>query len=313
MNTHFQGERRPRSFVSIGLFLVFSFLAGPSAWAIVVNTTADSGTGSLREAITTANSDGIATTITFDPTVFPPPPVLPGVITPLTALPNLTDPGDTIDGTGAGVMIDGINFDAAAQVAGLRVRASDVTIHGLSFRNFIGNDAIVVEGRDNRPMVTDVAISGNFFFNNRRGVRIDGGTQTGNTNVSASVLDNILQENLRGIFVRGNGPGSNGGNTVTAVIDGNVVQGKTVPEGDAGSGINIQGGSDIGSFNNVTAVVTNNTVTQVRNDGIVANGCTANATGTNNTVNATIVGNTVKYLRNAPPSAWSSPNFPVKA
>jgi hypothetical protein len=52
----------------------------------------------------------------------------------------------------------------------------------------------------------------------------------------------------------------------------------------------------------VFAVITNNTVTQVRNDGIVANGCTANATGANNAVNATIVGNTVKYLRNAPPS-----------
>lgn len=50
------------------------------SWAqIVVTTLADSGTGSLRAAITTANGDGVATTIIFDPAVFPPPPALPGL------------------------------------------------------------------------------------------------------------------------------------------------------------------------------------------------------------------------------------------
>ena len=230
-------------------------------------------------------------------------PPAPGTITLASALPNITGPGDTIDGSGVCVVLDGKNLP---DDAGLRVRASDVTIQDLTIQNFIGNDGVVVEGRDNRPVVTDVTISGNLFFSNRRGVRIDGGTQTGDTNVSASVLDNILQENLRGILVRGNGLGSDGGNTVSAVIDNNTVQGKSVPEDEAGSGINIQGASDIGSFNDVTAVVTNNTVTQVRNDGIVANGCTANAIGTNNTVNATIVGNTVKYLRNPPPTTLNN-------
>ena len=288
--------------------LVFSFLilGAASSWAIVVTTVADSGPGSLRQAIIDANADGVVTAITFDPTVFPLPPALPGVVAPLTALPNLTDPGDAIDGTGAGVVIDGINFTTADRIAGMRVRASNVTIQGLTFRNFSGNDAVVVEGRDTTPVVTEVTISGNSFFNNRRGVRIDGGTQTGNTNVSTSVLDNILQENLRGIRVRGNGTGSDGGNAVHALIDNNVIQGKSVPEGDAGGGINIQGASDSGSFNVVTAVITNNRVTQVRNDGIVANGCTADATGFFNTVDATIVGNTVKYLRNAPPSALNN-------
>ena len=292
------------------LVLPFSvlILSGTSSAAqFIVTTTADGVSpvppGSLRAAILAANANVGADVITFDPAIFPPLPAVPGAIAPLTSLPNLTGPGDTIDGTGAGVVIDGLNFDPADQIAGLRVRASDVTIQGLTFQNFSGNDAVIVEGRNATPVVTDVTISGNSFFNNRRGVRIDGGTQTANTNVSASVLDNILQENIRGILVRGNAPGSDGGNAVSAVIDGNVVQGKSVPEGDAGSGINLQGGSDVGSFNNVISVVTNNTVTQVRNDGIVANGCTANATGSHNTVNATIVGNTVKYLRNPPPSA----------
>jgi hypothetical protein len=304
MKLHLKRENPSGYFFRLVVLLSFVIFGASPAWAIVVTSTADSGTGSLRAAITTANSDGVATTITFDPVVFPP--AAPGVIALLTALPNITGPGDTIDGTAAGVVLNGINFDPADEIAGLRIRASNVTINGLSVINFSGNDAVVVEGRNTTPVVTEVTISGNSFFNNRRGVRIDGGTQTGNTNVSASVLDNILQDNLRGIFVRGNGLGSDGGNTVSAVIDNNVVQGKSVPEDDAGSGINIQGASDIGSFNDVTAVVTNNTVTQVRNDGIVANGCTANAIGTNNTVNATIVGNTVKYLRNPPPTTLNN-------
>jgi len=285
------------------IFLLLVLAASP-AWAqvVLVTNVNDSGAGSLRAAIGTANGDGVATVINFDPSVFPPPPALPGIIALLTALPNLMGTGDTIDGTGAGVVLDGINFDAADQIAGLRVRASNVTIHGLSFQNFNGNDAIVVEARNAAPVVTNVMISGNSFVNNRRGVRIDGGTQTSNTTVSASVLDNTLTDNQRGILVRGNGAGSDGGNTVGALIDGNVIQGKTVNPDDAGSGINIQGGSDIGSNNIVTAVVTNNTLTQIRNDGIVANGCTADATGSNNTVNATITGNNVKFNRSLPPS-----------
>ena len=51
----------------------------------------------------------------------------------------------------------------------------------------------------------------------------------------------------------------------------------------------------------MSAIVTNNTVTQIRNDGIVANGCTANATGSNNSVNVTFTGSNVKYI--------NDPNF----
>ncbi|HSE86746.1 MAG TPA: right-handed parallel beta-helix repeat-containing protein [Candidatus Binatia bacterium] len=236
----------------------------------------------------------------------------PGTITLTSPLPNITGPLDSIDGSGVCVVLDGTNLPTAA---GLRVRERDVTIHELTFINFSGNDAIVVEGTDTRPVVTDVTVSGNSFFNNFRGVRIDGGVQNTDTTVTASVLDNFFQENTRGIFVRGNGTSAdgltgNGGNTVGAVIDGNLVQGKTINPDDAGSGIIIQGGSGplpsglgpFGSDNIVTTIVTNNTVTQVRNDGIVANGCTANARGSNNEVNVTITGNNVKFNQSLPPS-----------
>src|SRR5262245_59182545 len=127
--------------IFIGLLMI---LASTSvSWAqIVVTTLADSGPGSLRAAITTANGDGVATTITFDPAVFPSPPAAPGVILVSSALPTLTGTGDTIDGTGAGVVIDGTGLPA--NTVGLRIRRSNITIRGLTIQNFPG-DAVRIE------------------------------------------------------------------------------------------------------------------------------------------------------------------------
>ena len=93
-----------------------------------MTNTNNSGSGSLREAIIDANADGIPTPITFDPTVFP------GNINLLSQLPTLRDPGDTIDGSGNGVKLDGSLL--AGNIDGLRVRASNITIRGLSIQNF---------------------------------------------------------------------------------------------------------------------------------------------------------------------------------
>ena len=46
-------------------------------------------------------------------------------------------------------------------------------------------------------------ITNNSFSNNFRAVRIDGGNQTGNTTVDASVVGNTLLDNFRGIIVLG--------------------------------------------------------------------------------------------------------------
>ncbi len=283
------------------LALVFSFLIveATTSWAIVVTSTADSGAGSLRAAITTANGDGVATTITFVPTVFPPPPALPGVITPLTALPNLTGPGDTIDATGAGVILDGTNL---AVDAGLRVRASNVTIQGLTFQNFPGNDGVVVEGRNATPVVTGVVIIGNRFINNRRAVRVDGGNQNNNTTVNASVVGNTLSDNQDGIAVFGNVGTGDGGNTVSAFIDSNTVKAAQIEPFVGGDGILILGATGIGSGNIVTATVSNNTLNDIPDDGIVVAGCGNEDTGSNNTVNAVATGNVIRYKNNNSPT-----------
>src|SRR5262249_20841925 len=154
------------------------------------------GPGSLRAAITTANGDGVATTITFDPAVFPSPPAAPGVILVSSALPTLTGTGDTIDGTGAGVVIDGTGLPA--NTVGLRIRRSNITIRGLTIQNFPG-DAVRIEIPP--PPTTVTTVNGvvidnnNLFANGSRGVRIVGGTGPGKT-VGASITNNVVANNI---------------------------------------------------------------------------------------------------------------------
>jgi hypothetical protein len=121
------------------LALVFSFLVlgAASSWAIVVTSTNNSGAGSLRQAIIDANADGVATLITFNLAVFPPPPGAPGTIFLTSQLPALTGAGDTIDATGAGVVIDGSALVAPDR--GITVRRSNITVRGLTVQNFPGD------------------------------------------------------------------------------------------------------------------------------------------------------------------------------
>lgn len=279
--------------------LVFSFLllGTTSSWAIVVTSTADSGAGSLRAAIGTANTDGVATTITFDPAVFPT--AAPATIFLSTQLPPLTGTGDTIDGTGAGVVIDGSALSSGD--IGLRIRRSNIIIRGLNIQNF-PSDGVRIDTQGPSATVTGVLITGNTLSGNgNRGIRVSGGTGPGKT-VSATVTNNTVSDSANsGILVIGNlqdlGSGDIGGNSVTAVIDGNTV--KRSKQGIntsviAGDGIQIVGGTGDGSNSIVTATVSNNSVLQNRDDGIVAVGCGLEDAGSNNTVNVTIVNNTVK-------------------
>jgi len=113
---------KPGRLIFIGLLSLMLASASVSWAQLVVTTLADSGPGSLRQAILDASTDGVATTINFDPVIFPPPPALPGVILLQTPLPNVTGAmGDTIDGTGAGVVLDG--WALAAGSVGLTVNA----------------------------------------------------------------------------------------------------------------------------------------------------------------------------------------------
>ena len=66
----------------------------------VVTSSADSGPGTLREALLNAN---IGDTITFEPTNFPP--TTPTTISLTDALPTIVTDSLTIDASGAGVIL----------------------------------------------------------------------------------------------------------------------------------------------------------------------------------------------------------------
>jgi len=70
--------------------------------SIIVTSTADWGPDTLREALSQAPSGAF---ITFDPTLFPPDD--PTTIFILSALPELAQGQLTIDGSNAGIILDG--------------------------------------------------------------------------------------------------------------------------------------------------------------------------------------------------------------
>ncbi len=123
--------------------LVCAASPAPAA-TFVVATTANSGTGSLRTAINSANATVGADVIEFDIAG-----AGPHTITPLTALPTITDavvidgysqtdavPNSAREGSNARIQIriDGISLAGAG--VGLTVCQSDVEIRGLSITRF---------------------------------------------------------------------------------------------------------------------------------------------------------------------------------
>ena len=93
----------PRASRVLAGFLLCLLLGSKAgATTFIVSNTADSGAGSLRQAIIDANNNGgIADTIVFD---------FSGTITLSSTLPPITDPaGLTIDGTGQTITISGNN------------------------------------------------------------------------------------------------------------------------------------------------------------------------------------------------------------
>jgi len=98
---------------------------------IVVNSTADSGPGSLRQAMLEAKPND---TITFDPTEFPPD--APATIALSSGLPELNQGNQTIDASNAGVILDGSHIGAGESQHGLSISSDYNTIRGLQIVGF---------------------------------------------------------------------------------------------------------------------------------------------------------------------------------
>ena len=218
----------------------FLALGHPGAAATyTVTTIADSGAGSLRQAITNANGNPGLDTIAFNI-----PGTGPFTITPASALPTITDPV-VIDGTTqpgyAGTPLIEINGTNLAQGNnGLYITAGGSTVRGLAI-NRCPQDAIRLES-----LGTNV-IQGNFLGtdpsgtvargNGEGGVMINGspGNLIGGTTASARNL--ISGGNQNGIYL------------FTSTATGNVISGNYI-------GTSVAGLAGLGNINNGVEVAT---------------------------------------------------------
>jgi parallel beta-helix repeat protein len=225
--------------VSLAILLILSFLViSPqkvSADSYMVTNTNDSGEGSLRQAISDANSNAVPDIINFDPSVFSP--SSPAIITLLSTLPALTDDSTTIEGNG-GVIL---TADSLYILNGIEVKSNGNIIRGLQIKGFWTG---ILFNRDfqtqNNVIGGTEASQGNLFLDNKQvdiclegsnntnnliiGNNISSGASTG-IEISQEAHDNIIGGptiNERNI-INGHSTGINISNSSNNIIQGNVV------------------------------------------------------------------------------------------
>ncbi len=243
----------------------------------LVNTTADSGAGSLRQAILDSNNAvGATNTIDFD---------ISGTgvhtIAPLSSLPAITN-SVLIDGFSqpgyAGTPLIELSGSQVRNADGLDILGSGVTVRGLDVNNFNWGAGIYLTG-------TSAAgdwIYGNLLGNdptgtkaepNEYGVEIDGGATDNLVGTNGNGANHQTERNLlsgnsyAGVWITGQSTDGNvvAGNDIgtdasaTAAL-GNKNDGVEI---DSGAGDNTVGGTTAGSAN----VISGNT-----NDGVETSG-----------------------------------------
>ncbi len=111
------------------------------AGSCVVTSTADGGAGTLRWCLENAES---GTTITFEPSVFPA--ASPVSITLESPLPTILQGNITIDGSDAGVILDG---SGQPDGGGLVIMSDGNVVRGLQILNFPGHGVSIAYCKDN--------------------------------------------------------------------------------------------------------------------------------------------------------------------
>jgi Ca2+-binding RTX toxin-like protein len=242
--------RRTQTFGLRGLVVVVCVLAwsGSSAdpaLAIIypVTSTGDSGAGSLRDAITSANATPGLDTIDFA--------IGTGAqtISPTSVLPAITDPVN-IDGTSqpgfAGtplVHLDGTGAGSGA--TGLVVTAGSSTVRGLEITGWSNRGIELAGGSSNLIAGNYIGTDGSSALANvNAGVIVDVGSTNNTIGGTVAGDRNVLSGNGRGAVVAGSG------------TNGNVVEGNYI-------GTNAAGTSAIGNGTDGVLVVngaTGNTI-----------------------------------------------------
>lgn len=165
------------------------FRAGERGQERLVISTADSGPGTLRQALLDASP---ADVIRFDSVVFPP--SAPAVISLLSNLPQVLTDSLTIDASSAGVVLDGAHIPGDS--TGLIIFSDNCVVQGLQIIHFtaqamgIGGSGCHIGG--DRRIGTGPLGQGNLFSGSGVGLAI--GNQTGG---------NVIEGNLIGLDVSG--------------------------------------------------------------------------------------------------------------
>ncbi len=184
----------------------------------VVRSVADSGPGTLRQAILDA---GPGDTITFDPAIFPP--TTPATISPQSQLPPINQGGITIDGSNTGVILEG-NTTPVGSV-GLLIDSSYNTIKGLQILRFPNEGIKLNWGTGNNTIGGDRTVGS--------GPSGEGNVLSGNgewSGIRVESSDNVIEGNLIGTNATGQAALGNEwtGITLTAGGKRNRVGGSTV-------------------------------------------------------------------------------------
>lgn len=159
-----------------------------------------------------------ADTIRFDPGVFPV--AAPAFITVTSALPALTGGFDVIDGTDAGVILDGLNSDL--DTPGLEIRSDGNTIRALQIVRFYG-PGILIRGNNNRVTgnligLTSAGLPG--YGNAESGVRIEAGSEGNWIGGVGDQARNVISGNGYGILIAGANANVIAGNYIGTNRDG---------------------------------------------------------------------------------------------
>ncbi|MGB0383471.1 MAG: hypothetical protein ACPGWR_01485 [Ardenticatenaceae bacterium] len=210
---------------------------------LLVTSREDSGPGTLRQALLSAQSGDI---IIFDP------PTSPMTITLESKLPTITTDTLKIDASHAGVVLDGnkLNgFDNGLTING----ANGVIIQGLQIINFPGSGIQLINGARNTVIggsrskgATPLGQGNLLSHNNRAGISLSGVGTTGNiirgNNIGTNLSCTEAMRNGNGIRMQGVAGNIVGGETSEErnVISGNSFYGIAIA-GDSATGNEIRG------------------------------------------------------------------------
>jgi parallel beta-helix repeat protein len=163
---------------------------------LTVTCTADAGPGTLRQMLLDAGSGDL---ISFDPAVFQP--AAPVTIAPHSALPLLTRGYVTIDGSDAGVILDGANLGGTGN--GLEIVSNGNIVRGLQIIRF-PESGVRIMAHDNviggdRSQGAGPTGQGNVLSGNA-GCGVNMGQSTANV-----VIGNLIGTDATGTQAFGNG------------------------------------------------------------------------------------------------------------